>query len=280
MLSLNENLSCHEDLWVAPADSWASRDAILTQQLQPVTWEMVRLLGIAMDQRHLDVAAGTGEPGLTIAQQAPDGRVVLTDPVDERLDIALDRADELDVPNVGSRICSAELLPFQDAGFDSVSVRFGYPSFTDPHRATAEFARVLRPGGRVCAAVWSDPADNPWMTIVNDAIIRHLGTLPVEPSTPDIFRCAAPGRIGALFEAAGFADVCEREVPVELVVPTPADYWDLMSDWAPSAAVVMRTVDLVTLDRIRSTVIAEAEQHLRGGMVRLPGVARCIAGTR
>ena len=157
MLSLNEILSCHLDSWAGPADGWESRDSIIMEQLRPVTWAMVGLLEIAMDQRHLDVASGTGEPGLTIAQQAPDGRVVLTDPVGEMLDVALDRAEAIGVPNVGSRICSAELLPFQDAGFDSVSVRFGYPCFPDPVRATAEFARVLKPGGRLVILEFERP---------------------------------------------------------------------------------------------------------------------------
>ena len=33
----------------------------------------------AIQQQHLDIAAGTGEPGLTVARLAPRGHVVLTD---------------------------------------------------------------------------------------------------------------------------------------------------------------------------------------------------------
>jgi hypothetical protein len=40
---------------------------------------MIERLGIADDQQHLDIAAGTGEPGLTVAKLAPRGHVVLTD---------------------------------------------------------------------------------------------------------------------------------------------------------------------------------------------------------
>jgi ubiquinone/menaquinone biosynthesis C-methylase UbiE len=48
-------------------------------QLGPVGTAITGGLGIAGDQQHLDIAAGTGEPGLTVARLAPGGHVVLTD---------------------------------------------------------------------------------------------------------------------------------------------------------------------------------------------------------
>jgi SAM-dependent methyltransferase len=42
--------------------------------------------------------------------------------------------------------------------------------FPDVARATAEFARVLRPGGRLCSSVWAGPGENPWTTIAMAAI--------------------------------------------------------------------------------------------------------------
>ncbi len=53
-----------------------------------------------------------------------------------------------------------------------------------------------------------------------------------------------------------------------------------MSEWVPGVGAVLRRCGIVTADRIRSAVIAEAGDHRRDGMVRVPGVARCIAGTR
>jgi ubiquinone/menaquinone biosynthesis C-methylase UbiE len=54
----------------------------------PVGAAIIERLDIADDHQHLDIAAGTGEPGLTVAKLAPRGRVVLTDLVAEMLDIA------------------------------------------------------------------------------------------------------------------------------------------------------------------------------------------------
>ncbi|HEU5384283.1 MAG TPA: class I SAM-dependent methyltransferase [Streptosporangiaceae bacterium] len=77
------------------------------------------------------------------------------------LGIAARRADAQGITNVETRVCSADDLPFGDAAFDSISVRFGYMFFPDAARATAEFARVLKPGGRLCSSVWVRPEENP-----------------------------------------------------------------------------------------------------------------------
>jgi ubiquinone/menaquinone biosynthesis C-methylase UbiE len=44
-------------------------------QLAPVGAAIIERLDIADDQRHLDIATGTGEPGLTTARLAARGRV-------------------------------------------------------------------------------------------------------------------------------------------------------------------------------------------------------------
>ena len=62
-------------------------------QLGPVGTAIIERLGIADDQQHLDIAAGTGEPGPSIAKLAPGGHVVLTDLAAEMLGIATRRSE-------------------------------------------------------------------------------------------------------------------------------------------------------------------------------------------
>ena len=68
-------------------------------QLGPVGTAIIERLGIADDQQHLDIAAGTGEPGLSIAKLAPGGHVVLTDLAAETLGIATRRANAQEITN-------------------------------------------------------------------------------------------------------------------------------------------------------------------------------------
>src|SRR6478609_9789629 len=115
--------------WGRLSAAWDKWDSVILEQLRPVGTAMVECLGIADDQQHLDIASGTGEPGLTIAERAPRGHVVLTDLAPEMLDVAKRRAQAKRITNVATRVCSADELPFDDETFDSVSVRFGYMFF-------------------------------------------------------------------------------------------------------------------------------------------------------
>ena len=140
--------------WAGLSAGWEKWDSVIMDQLGPVGAAMIERLGIAEDHQHLDIAAGTGEPGLSIARLSPKGRVVLTDLVAEMLDIAARRARAQGIANIETKVCSADDLPFSDATFDSVSVRFGYMFFPDVAKATGELARVRLAGGGVWWCLW------------------------------------------------------------------------------------------------------------------------------
>ena len=268
------------ETWAGLSAGWEKWDSIIMNQLGPVGTAMIERLEIADDQQHLDIASGTGEPGLSVARLAPRGHVVLTDLAAEMLDIATRRAGAQGIANFETRVCSADDLPFGDATFDSVSVRFGYMFFPDVAKATAEFVRVLKPGGRVCSSVWVKPQENPWTAVVMQAIAAEVMLAPPDPDGPNMFRCAAPGYVSALYEAAGLRDVAEWDVDVELVTQSPAQYWEMISEHVSLAVAALHHVDEAARERIANSVIAKASAYEHDGKVRIPGVARCIVGTR
>ncbi|MGI5127261.1 class I SAM-dependent methyltransferase [Pseudonocardia sp. CA-107938] len=266
--------------WDALSTGWEKWDAVIMGQLAPVGAALVDSLDIAEDQQHLDVAAGTGEPGLTVARRAPKGHVVLTDLAPQMLDVAIRRARAQGITNVETRTCSADDLPFADATFDSVTVRFGYMFFPDLARATAEFVRVLRPGGRLASSVWVRPEANPWTTIAVQAIAKEAPQAPPDPDRPHMYRCAAPGCISALYTAAGLHDVVEWDVPVVLVTRSPAEYWAMISEHVSLAVAALQQLDEPARARVAESVIAEVAAYADGDEVGVPGMARCIVGTR
>ena len=196
------------------------------------------------------------------------------------LDVAVRRARAQGIENVETTACSADDLPFADDAFDSVSVRFGYMFFPDVSTATAEFVRVLRPGGRLCSSVWVKPEENPWTAIPLEAIVAEAVVAPPDPDAPGMYRCAAPGFVGSLYEGAGLHDVAEWDVHVELVTTTPEQYWDMISEHVSLAVVALQQVDESARERIRATVIEKVAAFEKDGVVRVPGLARCIVGTK
>jgi SAM-dependent methyltransferase len=266
--------------WARLSAGWEKWDSIIMEQMAPVGTAMIERLAIAEDQQHLDIAAGTGEPGLTVARLAPRGHVVLTDLSAEMLDVAARRAHMRGIGNFETRVCSAEELPFPDGAFDSVSVRFGYMFFPDLAGATAEFARVLRPGGRLCSSVWVNPAENLWTAIAMEAIGDEVALPTPDPDGPSMFRCAAPGSVSSLYDAAGLRDIAEWNVGIELVTPSPEEYWEIISGHVSLAVAALQQVDAPARARIADEVIARVRAYQTGGEVRVPGMARCIVGTK
>lgn len=93
----------------------------------------------------LEVGAGTGE--LWRRTPHPDARLTLTD-------FSAAMCENLrGVPGAEVRQCDATALPFPDQSFDSVVANHMLYHVDDPDAALAEFARVLRPGGRVQVAL-------------------------------------------------------------------------------------------------------------------------------
>jgi SAM-dependent methyltransferase len=141
------------DTWDRFSAGWIKWDPQVVEMQAPVGQEMIRLLALADDGVHLDVASGTGEPGLSIAAQMPKGRVVLTDLSEAMLAGARSKAEKRALGNVEIRVCRVDDLPFEDATFDSVSCRFGFMFFPDIRGAVSELVRIMRPGGRISTAV-------------------------------------------------------------------------------------------------------------------------------
>lgn len=280
MPSADEIRDAQRATWAGLSAGWEKWDSVIMDQLGPVSAAIIERLDIAEDHQHLDIAAGTGEPGLSIARLTPTGRVVLTDLVPEMLDVAARRGEAEGVANIETKVCSADDLPFDDATFDSVSVRFGYMFFPDMANATTEFVRVLKPGGRVCSSVWVKREENPWTTIPMQAIATEVALAPPDPDGPNMFRCAAPGYVSALYEAAGLRGVAEWDVAVELVTSSPAQYWEMISEHVSLAVAALQHVDEPARERIGAAVIATVSAYETGGEVRIPGVARCIVGTK
>ena len=275
MPSADEIRDAQRATWARLSASWEKWDSVIMGQLGPVGAAMIERLDIAEDQQHLDIAAGTGEPGLSIARLSPKGRVVLTDLSAEMLDVAARRARAQGVANIETKVCSADDL--HSTTPHSIAFRVFWvhvlPDWPSDGRVVACSSRAdvsarrygsspRKTRGRRSPCRQSRPRR--WW--------RH-------PTRMDRTCFGALPRYVVLVRER-LLDVAEWEVDIELVTRSPEQYWEMISDHVSLAVAALQKVDESARERIRANAIAKVSAFEKDGKVRVPGVARCIVGTK
>jgi SAM-dependent methyltransferase len=104
------------------------------------------------------MGTGTGAVAARAAQLVgPQGPVVGVDISADMLGQARRRATAQGLTNVTFREGRAEALPAENESFDVVLASLSLMYVIDRAAAARELARVLRPQGRLIAAVWAEP---------------------------------------------------------------------------------------------------------------------------
>jgi ubiquinone/menaquinone biosynthesis C-methylase UbiE len=192
------------EAWRESAQYWAKHSDLIRMMFMPLTRALIEHAGIHEGQSVLDVAGGSGEPSLTIAEVVgPAGSVTCTDAVQEMVETARRDAQRRGVTNVQFRQCMADALPFPSDSFDVTVCRLGAMFFPDPVAGIREMLRVTKPSGSLALAVWHKSELNPFCHLITSVIDRHINPGAVDPDAPNAFRFAEPGKLaGVMTEAA------------------------------------------------------------------------------
>src|SRR5215211_7340883 len=125
------------------ATGWENRREWLMKQMGSVNDWILEKVDPQPGETILDIAAGTGDLGLNVAERVgDDGRVISTDFAPEMVDVARRQGEARGVTNVEYRVLDAERMDLEDDSIDRVVCRFGYMLMADPAAALAETKRV------------------------------------------------------------------------------------------------------------------------------------------
>lgn len=246
--------------WNRFAAGWKKWDPVTMEFLQPMKEAIINYLQPKDGQKILDIAAGTGEPALSIATSINNGVVTITDISEEMLEIAREKAIAKELTNIETVICDASDLPFENGSFDAVSCRFGFMFFPDIQLAANEIYRVLKPGGRFATTVWNFPEKNFWVTAIMGTIMRLMEIPPPPPEVPGMFRCCKPGRMRDILEKAGFNDIEEKEVLSTLKTESVDEYWEMMTEIGASVVAALSQADEGMRSKIKEEVFRLIKQ--------------------
>ena len=250
--------------WDQFAPGWKKWDNWVMNFLKPVGDEIIRQLLIKQSDVVLDVATGTGEPGLTIASMANRGSVTGPDLSPNMLEIARENAIIRGINNYTTVECDVSALPFPDNSFDKLCCRFGFMFFPDMQQAANEMARVLKPGGKIATSVWGPADKNFWITSIMGPIMKNM-TLPVAPpGSPGMFRCAEPAVVVNLFKEAGLKNVTYSVITEKSEVESIDVFWQYMNEVAAPVVSAMNQADEKTKVKIKKEVFDGLQQKSPG----------------
>ena len=266
--------------WNKISPGWKKWDTLTMDFIRPVGEVMVAAIKPSGNDLVLDIAAGTGEPGLTIASMLNGGKVIITDVAEDMLTIAKENADRRGIRNIETVACDVCELPFAGNSFDAISCRFGFMFFPDMQLAAHEMARVLKPGGRVAASVWNIPEKNFWVTATMGTINKNMELPQPPPGAPGMFRCCKPGLMRAIFENAGFKNIHEQEVLTKLNAGTVDSYWNMMIEvGAPVVAALSKAGDELR-QKIKNEVVELVGQKYPEGKIAIEASAIVISAEK
>ena len=269
------------DAWASGdvASGWLRGAGARGQALGPLTELMLGLAGVTAGSHVLDLGAGTGDQTLLAAQRVgPAGAVLATDISASMRDLAQEAARAAGLRNVRARVMDAQQLELESGSFDAAIARFSLQFVPDVRRALTGVGRVLKPGSRFAAVVFSAVEKNPYRA-APPAIASRLAGRPFPEPGPGQWALNDPATLLDAFQWAGFREVDIRPVPFAYRFPSLADALRNLEEAQPLFVKLLNELN----DAERSAAWAEIERTLRPCVgpdgFEGPGEALIAAGT-
>jgi SAM-dependent methyltransferase len=268
--------------WIRSAAGWEARaDAFRAATMPVATW-MIDALAPQSGETVLDLAAGIGDTGFLAAELLePGGTLICADFAPEMLAAAQRRAEKLKIRNVRFRQMDASKpLDQPAASLDGVLCRWGYMLMDDSETALRETRRVLRLGGRVALAAWTEADENQWSSAAVKLLLDRNLTEPEPPGTPGQFAWGAEGVVAEQLQNAGFVEFQVSSVEFAMRYASVDDWWHVQTQMSPRTADAATRMDTAALDDFKTALAALAEPFTTpDGSLEIPARTWVAAAT-
>jgi len=216
--------------WEKAAPGWAKWEREFSAGLSAATDTLIDMAGIRPGMRVLDLACGAGSQTIRTAKRVgPGGSVVACDISATMLDHVRQSAAAANL-QIETLECAAEELDERLPPFDAAISRLGLMLFLSPSNALKVLQRVLKPGARFAALVFTTPDNNPFLSKTMAIVLRCAGKSPPKSGQPGLFALGSNRILEDLMRDSGLIQVQTKFVTASLNLPSASHALEMMRE--------------------------------------------------
>lgn len=173
----------------------------------------------------LDAGCGWGDTAIEIARRVgPTGSVIGVDCCGAFLETGRADAKAAGLDNLTFLEADVQTYPLRPV-HDFCFSRFGTQFFENPVAGLRNMRAALRPEGIMTMIVWRARADNPWLTLSKEVVLRYLPPVKEDAATcgPGPFSMADTEVVTQQLRIAGYSDVKFERIDAEVMVGRDVD---------------------------------------------------------
>jgi ubiquinone/menaquinone biosynthesis C-methylase UbiE len=272
--------------WDSVARGWQKWWKTFENGAQKVSDRLIELANVESGDKVLDVATGIGEPAISAAKiVGKSGHVTATDISSEMLEIAEERARSLSLNEIMDfKQSDAERLELgTNQAFNSITCRWGLMFLPNLDRALSNMLGLLVPGGKLAAAVWSEPSKVPLISMPINIARQELQAPLLGQGIPGPFSLADIDALKKSLEKAGFVDIKSETIRVVFEFNSAEEYTEFNQDIAAPVRIMLANETEERKQEIWNTVTDQVKQRFVDkdtGRIKLANEAICIVGSR
>ena len=258
--------------WNGPAAGrWITGQELMDAALAPVADAAIGLAKVRAGERVLDVGCGTGATSIALARLVGEtGHVTGIDISAPMLEVARRRSVGID--NLDCLLADAAGFAFGPPKADLLFSRFGVMFFGDPVAAFANLCKAMKPDGRLVFAAWRPLAENPWMLVPLQEVLKLVPPLPRPgPEDPGPFAFGDQERVSRILTGAGFAPPRFQRFDLPMVLGKSLDEAAEQATTLGAASRALRGQPDSIVATARAAIRVALEPHFSAGRVALPG---------
>jgi ubiquinone/menaquinone biosynthesis C-methylase UbiE len=272
--------------WDSVARGWQKWWKTFENGAQKVSDRLIELANVESGDKVLDVATGIGEPAISAAKiVGKSGHVTATDISSEMLAIAEERAKSTGLHDVIEfKQSDAESLELEtNQAFNSIICRWGLMFLPNLDNALSNMLRLLVPGGKLAAAVWSEPSKVPLISMPISIARQELQAPLLGQGIPGPFSLADIDALKKSLEKAGFVEIKSETITVVFEFNSAEEYTEFNQDIAAPVRIMLANETEERKQEIWNAVTNQAKQRFVDkdtGRIKLDNEAICIVGSK